>query len=105
MWDGDLFCFGDVEFDVIGLVGYICGFIVLCLYGNFSDYVFIGDFLFLGRFGKISGSWEFESFYIDVCMKIFVFVLDIIVIYFGYGDVIIVGEECFNFLLWCVCGW
>lgn len=105
MWDGDLFRLGDVELDVIGLVGHTRGSIALRLHGNPSDHVLTGDSLFPGRLGKTSGSREFESLYTDVCMKIFAPASDTTVIHPGHGDATTVGEERPNLPLWRARGW
>lgn len=105
MWDGDLFRLGDVELDVIGLVGHTRGSIALRLHGNPIDHVLTGDSLFPGRLGKTSGSREFESLYTDVCMKIFAPTSDTTVIHPGHGDATTVGEERPNLPLWRARGW
>ena len=101
----DRFRLGDVELDVIGLVGHTRGSIALRLHGNPSDHVLTGDSLFPGRLGKTSGSREFESLYTDVCMKIFAPASDTTVIHPGHGDATTVGEERPNLPLWRARGW
>lgn len=105
VWDGDLLRLGDIELEIIGLVGHTRGSIALRLTGGPCDHVLTGDSLFPGGVGRTTGRREFDTLFTDVCMKLFAPLADSTVIHPGHGDATTIGEERPNLPLWQARGW
>lgn len=107
MWDGDLLRVGQLELEVVGLVGHTRGSVALIVRGGEGrpDHVLSGDCLFPGGVGKTEGSREFESLFTGVCLKLFAPLHDDTVVHPGHGDATTLGAERDALPLWRARGW
>lgn len=105
--DGDVVWVGGMELCVLYILGYFFG--LVCWYvlelGFGIGIVFSGDMLFVGGLGVI-GCLYFDFFMILwLIFGWFGVLLGDIVVYIGYGDSIIIGDEIVYYEEWVVCGY
>lgn len=105
VWDGDLFRLGDIELDVIGLVGHTRGSIALRLRGNPSDHILTGDSLFPGGPGRVQNDTQFATLMADLEKKVFGVYNDETVIWPGHGLPTTLGAERPHLGEWRERGW
>jgi glyoxylase-like metal-dependent hydrolase (beta-lactamase superfamily II) len=104
--DGDVVSVGDVDLQVISLVGHTPGSIAL-LYDDPTGppHLWTGDSLFPGGVGKTSSSDDFGSLIDDVESKIFGRLPDETWVYPGHGDDTTLGAERPHLGQWRARGW
>jgi glyoxylase-like metal-dependent hydrolase (beta-lactamase superfamily II) len=105
--DGDVISVGDVDLEVIHLVGHTPGSIAL-LYDDptGSPHLWTGDSLFPGGVGKTWSAADFTSLLDDVQTKIFDRLPDETWVYPGHGDDLPgIGLERPNLAAWRARGW
>jgi glyoxylase-like metal-dependent hydrolase (beta-lactamase superfamily II) len=104
--DGDRIRVGDIELEVIHLVGHTPGSIAL-LYDDPSGtpHLFTGDSLFPGGPGKTTNPTDFASLMDDLEAKIFDRLPDETWFYPGHGDDSDLGEERPHLAEWRSRGW
>lgn len=105
VWDGDVFRLGDIELDVIGLVGHTRGSIALRLRGNPSDHVLTGDSLFPGGPGRTTNDRDFRQLMDDLESKVFGRFDDDTVVWPGHGEPTTLGAERPHLAEWRARGW
>ena len=105
VWDGDVFRLGDIELDVIGLVGHTRGSIALRLRGNPSDHILTGDSLFPGGPGRVQNDTQFATLMADLEKKVFGVYNDETVIWPGHGLPTTLGAERPHLGEWRERGW
>jgi glyoxylase-like metal-dependent hydrolase (beta-lactamase superfamily II) len=104
--DGDVVSVGDVDLQVISLVGHTPGSIAL-LYDDPTGppHLWTGDSLFPGGVGKTSSSDDFGSLIDDVESKVFGRLPDETWVYPGHGDDTTLGAERPHLGQWRARGW
>ncbi|HHU38457.1 MAG TPA: MBL fold metallo-hydrolase [Propionibacterium sp.] len=107
VWDGDAVRVGNVELEVIGLVGHTPGSITLV---HRSDdgrptHLFVGDSLFPGGVGRTNTPEDFTSLLDDVTAKLFDRFADDTVVHPGHGDPTTLGAERPHLSEWRERGW
>ncbi len=106
VWDGDTVRVGDVELEVIGLVGHTPGSIALAhVPDDGPAHLFTGDSLFPGGVGKTSGPDAFASLLDDVEAKLFDRFDDDTVVHPGHGLPTTLGAERPHLAEWRERGW
>lgn len=106
VWDGDTVRVGDVELDVIGLVGHTPGSIALAwMPEHGAAQLFTGDSLFPGGVGRTHSAAEFTSLLDDVTAKLFDAYDDDAVVHPGHGDATTLGAERPHLAEWRARGW
>lgn len=105
VWDGDRIRCGDLELEVIGLVGHTPGSIALALAGEGPTHLLTGDAIFPGGLGKTQTPDAFDSLFGDAVAKVFDRFDDATVIHPGHGDSTTVGTERPQLPLWRDRGW
>ncbi len=106
VWDGDTVRVGDVELEVIGLVGHTPGSIALAYTpAEGPVHLFTGDSLFPGGVGKTAGPAEFTSLLGDVEAKLFDRFPDDTVVHPGHGLPTTLGAERPHLAQWRARGW
>jgi glyoxylase-like metal-dependent hydrolase (beta-lactamase superfamily II) len=104
--DGDTVRVGDVELEVIHLVGHTPGSIAL-LYRDPDGHphLFTGDSLFPGGVGRTTRPEDFDSLYDGVANKLFARLPDDTWVYPGHGDDTTLGAERPHLAEWRERGW
>jgi glyoxylase-like metal-dependent hydrolase (beta-lactamase superfamily II) len=104
--DGDVVSVGDVDLQVISLVGHTPGSVAL-LYDDPTGppHLWTGDSLFPGGVGKTWSSDDFSSLIDDVESKIFDRLPDETWVYPGHGDDTTLGAERPHVREWRARGW
>jgi glyoxylase-like metal-dependent hydrolase (beta-lactamase superfamily II) len=104
--DGDVVSVGDVNLEVIHLVGHTPGSIAL-LYDDptGSPHLWTGDSLFPGGVGKTWSAADFTRLIDDVETKIFARLPDETWVYPGHGDDTTLGAERPHLAEWRARGW
>ncbi len=104
--DGDRLRVGDVELEVISLVGHTPGSIAL-LYDDPAGppHVWTGDSLFPGGVGRTTSPPDFDSLLSDVTSKLFDRLPDETWVYPGHGDDTTLGRERPQLGEWRDRGW
>ncbi|MCU0266777.1 MAG: MBL fold metallo-hydrolase [Actinomycetia bacterium] len=104
--DGDHLRFGEVQLDVVHLVGHTAGSIAL-LYDDpeGEPHLFTGDCLFPGGVGRTTTPAEFASLYRDVVTKVFDRLPDETWVYPGHGNDTTLGAERPHLPEWRQRGW
>jgi glyoxylase-like metal-dependent hydrolase (beta-lactamase superfamily II) len=104
--DGDVVSVGDVDLQVIGLVGHTPGSIAL-LYDDptGAPHLWTGDSLFPGGVGRTRSPRDFTSLIDDVESKIFARLPDETWVYPGHGDDTTLGAERPHLAEWRERGW
>lgn len=107
VWDGDAVRVGNIELDVIGLVGHTPGSITLVLAADEGRpaHLFVGDSLFPGGVGKTWSPEDFTSLIDDVTAKLFDRFPDDTVVHPGHGDPTTLGHERPHLPEWRERGW
>lgn len=106
VWDGDTVRVGNVELEVVGLVGHTPGSIALVYRpADGPAHVFSGDALFPGGVGKTNSPEDFDSLYGDVTAKLFDRLGDDTVVSPGHGDPTTLGHERPHLAEWRERGW
>ncbi|MDO5533377.1 MAG: MBL fold metallo-hydrolase [Propionibacteriaceae bacterium] len=106
VWDGDTVKVGDVELEVIGLVGHTPGSIALAYTpADGPAHLFTGDALFPGGVGKTHTPEEFTSLLDDVTSKLFDRFGDDTTVSPGHGDATTLGDERPQLAEWRERGW
>ena len=106
VWDGDTVRVGNVELEVVGLVGHTPGSIALVYRpADGPAHVFSGDALFPGGVGKTNSPEDFDSLYGDVTVKLFDRLGDDTVVSPGHGDPTTLGHERPHLAEWRERGW
>ena len=104
--DGDVVSVGDVDLQVISLVGHTPGSVAL-LYDDPTGppHLWTGDSLFPGGVGKTWSADDFRSLIDDVQSKIFDLLPDETWVYPGHGDDTTLGAERPHLGEWRARGW
>lgn len=107
VWDGDTVRVGNVDLDVIGLVGHTPGSIALVHTPEDGHpvHIFSGDSLFPGGVGKTHSPGEFTTLLDDVTAKLFDRFPDDTVVHPGHGDPTTLGHERPHVAEWRERGW
>ena len=106
VWDGDTVRVGDVELEVIGLVGHTPGSIALAhVPDDGPAHLFTGDSLFPGGVGKTGTPDDFTSLLNDVTSRLFDRLSDDTVVHPGHGDATTLGAERPQLGVWRARGW
>ena len=106
VWDGDTVRVGDVELEVIGLVGHTPGSIALAhVPDDGPAHLFTGDSLFPGGPGKTDSPADFASLMDDLEERVFGEFSDDTRVYPGHGDDTLVGIERPQLAQWRERGW
>lgn len=94
VWDGDTVRVGEVELDVIGLVGHTPGSIALAwIPEHGAAQLFTGDSLFPGGPGRVIRPEDFDSLMTDLERKVFDRFPDETIVHPGHGDPTTLGAE------------
>lgn len=106
VWDGDSIALGEVNLEVIGLVGHTPGSITLVYAPDDGPtHLFTGDSLFPGGPGKTWAPEDFVSLMDDLESKIFARFGDSTVVHPGHGDDTTLGAERPHLADWRARGW
>ena len=106
VWDGDTVRVGEVELDVIGLVGHTPGSITLAYTPTHGPaHLFTGDSLFPGGVGKTHTPDQFTSLLDGVTSKLFDRFGDDTAVSPGHGDPTTLGAERPHLTEWRERGW
>ncbi|QIK72982.1 MBL fold metallo-hydrolase [Propioniciclava coleopterorum] len=106
VWDGDTVRVGDVELEVIGLVGHTPGSIALAYTpADGPVHLFTGDSLFPGGVGKTGSTDDFTRLLDDVEAKLFDRFGDDTVVQPGHGLPTTLGAERPHLAEWRERGW
>ena len=106
VWGGDTVRVGNVELEVVGLVGHTPGSTALVYRpADGPAHVFSGDALFPGGVGKTNSPEDFDSLYGDVTAKLFDRLGDDTVVSPGHGDPTTLGHERPHLAEWRERGW
>ena len=106
VWDGDTVRVGNVELEVVGLVGHTPGSIALVYRpADGPAHVFSGDALFPGGVGKTNSPEDFDSLYGDVTAKLIDRLGDDTIVSPGHGDPTTLGHERPHLGEWRERGW
>lgn len=106
LWDGDVVTVGEVQLEVIGLVGHTPGSITLAHRPTAGPaHLFTGDSLFPGGVGKTDSPEDFRSLLADVTSKIFDRFGDDTVVHPGHGAPTTLGVERPHLEEWAARGW
>ena len=104
--DGDHLRVGQVDLEVVHLVGHTPGSIAL-LYDDphGAPHLWTGDSLFPGGLGKTRSPEDFDALYRDVTTKLFDRLPDETWVYPGHGDDTTLGRERPQLPAWRARGW
>lgn len=106
VWDGDTVRVGNVELEVIGLIGHTPGSITLAYTpAGGPAHLFTGDSLFPGGVGRTHTPEEFTSLLDGVTRKLFDRFGDDTVVSPGHGDPTTLGAERPHLAEWRERGW
>lgn len=107
VWDGETVRVGNVELDVIGLVGHTPGSIALAYTPDDGRpvHLFVGDSLFPGGVGQTHSPEDFTSLLDDVTTKLFDRYGDDTIVSPGHGDPTTLGHERPHLEEWRARGW
>lgn len=106
VWTGERITEGQINLEVIGLVGHTPGSIALVLSQDAGPcHIFTGDSLFPGGVGNTANRADFDRLFTDVTTQIFDRFDDQTVIHPGHGDSTTLGDERPHLAEWQERGW